>query len=78
MLKRGDYKLNVSLGDAPQMFNIAEDPNEFTDLADDPEHKDIQKTLHRRLIDIWGDPLAIEQDVIRSQRERRFITGAPS
>ena len=26
MLKKGDYKLNISLGDAPELFNITEDP----------------------------------------------------
>ena len=74
MLKSGDYKLNVSLGDAPQMFNTAKDPNEFDDLASDSQYAELREGMHRRLLDLWGDPLAVEQDVIRSQRERRFVT----
>ena len=34
MLKKGDYKLNMSPGDPLELFNIAEDPNEFNDLSE--------------------------------------------
>ena len=29
MLRKGQYKFNYSLGDAPELYNIAEDPGEF-------------------------------------------------
>ena len=76
MLKKGDYKLNLSLGDAPELFDIAEDPGELNDLSESAQHRDIRDALHERLLEIWGDPNAIEQRVRQSQRERRFIATA--
>ena len=76
MLKKGDYKLNLSLGDAPELFDIAEDPGELNDLSESAHHRDIRDALHERLLEIWGDPNAIEQRVRQSQRERRFIATA--
>ena len=73
MLKQGDYKLNLSLGDAPELFNIAEDPGEFNDLSESAEHRELRDTMRARLLEIWGDPEAIEQRVRQSQRERHFI-----
>jgi choline-sulfatase len=79
MLRKGDYKLNISLGDSPELFNIAEDPGEFDDLSKSAEHADILGDMRERLLQIWGDPEEIEQQVLRSQKRRRFIerTGAP-
>ena len=76
MLKKGDYKLNLSLGDAPELFDIAEDPGELNDLSESAQHRDIRDALRERLLEIWGDPNAIEQRVRQSQRERRFIATA--
>ena len=76
MLKKGDYKLNIGLGDAPELFNIAEDPGEFNDLSESAQHREIRDTMRERLLEIWGDPEAIEQRVRQSQRERRFIATA--
>ena len=73
MLKQGDYKLNLSLGDAPELFNIAEDPGEFNDLSESAEHRELRDAMRARLLEIWGDPEAIEQRVRQSQRERHFI-----
>ena len=76
MLKKGDYKLNMSPGDALELFNIAEDPNEFNDLSESVQHREIRDAMRERLLEIWGDPEEIEQQVLKSQRERRFITAA--
>jgi choline-sulfatase len=73
MFKKGDYKLNISLGDSPELFNIVEDPGEFDDLSQSAEHGKILNDMHERLLQIWGDPEEIEQRVLRSQRQRRFI-----
>ena len=56
MLKKGDYKLNIGLGDAPELFNIAEDPGEFNDLSDSAQHREIRDTMRERLLEIWGRP----------------------
>ena len=33
MLRQGRYKLHYSLGDQPQLYDLAQDPNEFSDLV---------------------------------------------
>jgi len=76
MLKKGDYKLNISLGDPPELFNIAEDPNEFNDLSESSEHREILNTMRNRLLEIWENPEELERQVLKSQSERRFITAA--
>ena len=76
MLKKGDYKLNISLGDPPELFNIAEDPNEFNDLSESSEHREMLNTMRARLLEIWGDPEEVERQVLKSQKERRFITAS--
>ena len=76
MLKKDDYKLNMSPGDPLELFNIAEDPNEFNDLAESRQHREIRDAMRERLLEIWGDTEEIEQQVLKSQRERRFITAA--
>jgi choline-sulfatase len=76
MLKQGDYKLNISLGDAPELFNTSADPGEFDDLAGSAEHQPLLEDMQQRLLEIWGDPEQIEQQVLESQRRRRFIENA--
>ena len=75
MLRRGRYKLNYSLGDAPELYDIVADPNEFDDLAHDEAHASTRAGLQDRLLSQW-DPLAIETQVRRSQQERLFIERA--
>ena len=75
MLRRGDFKLNTSLGDSPELYNLAEDPGEFNDLAGDSGHREILEDLQRRLLERW-DPVALDRQVRQSQQERRLIEAA--
>lgn len=75
MLRRGDYKLNYSLGDPPELYNLAEDPSEFNDLAGDPGHREVVEDLQRRLLDRW-DPEDLEGQVRKSQQDRLLIEAA--
>ena len=77
MLRRGRYKLNYSLGDAPQLYDLRQDPNEFCDLAGDPVHRKVLEDLQERLLSDW-DPVALERRVRQSQKERRLIEAAHS
>jgi choline-sulfatase len=75
MLRRGRYKLNYSLGDKPELFDLQEDPHEFNDLALDPAHQAIRDELQAELLGKW-DAAAIEAEVLQSQRERLLIEAA--
>jgi choline-sulfatase len=72
MLRRGRYKLNVSLDDPPELYDLVADPCEMHDLAADPAHKAILDALRARLYDGW-DPVALERRVRESQKARRLI-----
>jgi choline-sulfatase len=72
MLRRGRYKLNYSLGDPPELYDLHDDPDELHNLAADPAHRDLIEDLQSHLIARW-DPLDVEQRVRQSQRDRLLI-----
>ena len=72
MLRKGRYKLNYSLGDASELYDIAEDPNEFRNLANDEAYQAICRELEAQLLAAW-DPVEIEKQVRASQKARILI-----
>ena len=72
MLRKGRYKFNYSLGDAPELYDIAEDPGEFCNLAPHPEYKEICRELEESLLAEWN-PVEIERQVRESQKARLLI-----
>ena len=72
MLRKGHYKFNYSLGDAPELYNIAEDPGEFRNLANDEAYQAICRELEAQLLANW-DPVEIEKQVRASQKARILI-----
>jgi len=75
MLRSGRYKLNYYLDERPELYELEADPGEFTDLATSPEHAHVLDILRERLLARWN-PIALEQQVRRSQRERLLIQAA--
>ncbi len=75
MLRRGRFKLNYSLDDAPELYDLGSDPGEFHDLADDSAYASVREELRARLLAHW-DPVVLEQQVRQSQRERMLIRNA--
>ncbi len=75
MLRRGRFKLNYYLDERPELYDLEADPGEFTDLAASPEHAPILDDLRERLLARWN-PIVLEQQVRRSQRERLLIQAA--
>ena len=57
------------------MYDIEVEPNEFMDLAGSTEYEPTLAAMQARLLAEW-DPLAIEEQVLRSQRERLLIERA--
>lgn len=75
MLRSGRYKLNYSLGDSPELYDMQADPGEFNDLAADPAHAGTVADLQKRLLEKW-DPVALDKKIKQSQRERLLIERA--
>jgi choline-sulfatase len=75
MLRQGRYKLHYSLGDQPQLYDLAQDPNEFSDLVLAKTHQGILQDLRCQLLSSWN-PWAIEQQVLKSQQDRQLIEHA--
>ena len=75
MLRSGRYKLNYSLGDPPELYDLRKEPNEFHNLAEDPAHLPILEDLKMRLLSHW-DAVDLEQRVRQSQKERLLIETA--
>jgi choline-sulfatase len=77
MLRSGRYKLNYSLDDAPELYDLDEDPGELRDLAADPAYRAALEELRTRLLANW-DPVTLERRVRQSQRERLLIHAVES
>jgi choline-sulfatase len=75
MLRRGRYKLNYSLGDPPELFDLEADPEEMQDLAHDLDYRQVRDELIERLLSRW-DPVSLDRRVRQSQKERRLIEQA--
>jgi len=75
MLRSGRYKLNYSLGDPPELYDLRKEPTEFHNLAEDPAHLPILEYLKMRLLSHW-DAVDLEQRVRQSQKERILIEAA--
>ena len=72
MLRKGQYKFNYSLGDAPELYDIAGDPSEFRNLANDNAYQAICQELEAQLLVEW-DPVEIEKRVRASQKARILV-----
>ena len=74
MVKQGSYKLIMTYGYEPLLFNLQEDPQELNNLAEDPTHA---KTLaHLQAIALQNyDPCEYDARIRQSQRERIFLRG---
>ena len=75
MLRRGQYKLNYSLDDPVELYDVASDPGELHDLGSDPAYQGIREELRRTLLAYW-DPVNLERRVRQSQRDRLLIRTA--
>lgn len=50
MVKKDNFKYNSYIDLPPQLFDLAADPNEFTDLAGHPDWASVQSNLHQELL----------------------------
>jgi choline-sulfatase len=68
MLRFGRWKYCHYVAYAPQLFDLAADPEELCDLAGDPRHRDVLAEGERRLRAIL-DPEAVDARAKRRQGE---------
>jgi choline-sulfatase len=68
MVRSGDWKLIYYHGYDPQLFNLAEDPDECMDRAHDPECEGIKSRLLARVLQDW-DPEAIDSEMKLKKQE---------
>ncbi len=72
MIRRGTHKYIVGEDSPAQLFDVAADPDELTDLIADPAHADLAADFAREVLAHWDFP-ALKRRVILNQRRRRFV-----
>ena len=72
MIRRGDYKYIYCPGDAPMLFDIANDPQETTNLVNDASHAELAQGFADEIAARW-DMDSIRQDVIAKQKQRQAV-----
>ncbi|MFC3614995.1 choline-sulfatase [Lutimaribacter marinistellae] len=75
MIRRGPYKYIHCEVDPPQLYDIANDPMERTNLATDPAHAEVAAAFALEAARRW-DSVRIREDVIATQRSRQALNAA--
>ena len=57
MVRCREWKLIYYHGLEPQLFNLADDPDELVDRADDPTYRSIRDKLTGRILADWNPEL---------------------
>lgn len=73
MITDGRFKYVHAPGFRPMLYDMTEDPHEFRDLGDDPDHAGTRERLHAALTE-WG--LRQSQRVTKSEEAIKFPKGS--
>jgi choline-sulfatase len=72
MLRQGDWKLHYYHGEPARLYDLANDPQETTDLAGDPECAARAAQMLALLLDGW-DPDAISERMIKRRANKNIV-----
>lgn len=72
MIRSGAWKLVHYAGYRPQLFDLARDPHELHDLAEDRAHRAVRDRLEQKLLADW-DPQEIAARMRRRRRDKDVI-----
>ncbi|WP_312456714.1 choline-sulfatase [Pseudescherichia sp.] len=73
MIRRGSWKYIHSFSEAPQLFNLAEDPHERVNLASRVGYQEQAQAFADEVRSRW-DLEALHKQVLASQQKRLFLT----
>lgn len=71
-IREGNYKFNHCELDPPQLFDLANDPDELTNLAEDPANKDLVDAYMQKVRQRW-DLMALDGQIRESQAKRWVV-----
>ena len=74
-VRDGDYKFIHCEADPPQLFDLANDPDELNNLAAKPEHADLSAHFQAMVNDRW-DMARFDAEVRVSQARRHIVYAA--
>ena len=75
MVRQGSFKYIHTTGYGPRLFNLAEDPREWNNLAGQPQYEKVESRMHDLLLASF-DPEQIELDIEDSMARRGLIKEA--
>lgn len=72
MLRKNGFKYIYCEDDPGMLFDLNNDPKELRNLCGDPEYALTEKDMLDDILSRW-DPVTMKEDILRSQKRRRFI-----
>ena len=72
ILRKGRYKYVYCETDPGMLFDLEADPGETRNLCEEPAHADVAAEMLGEILSRW-DPPALKQQILASQRRRRFV-----
>ena len=75
MIKRGSYKYIQSSGDPSILYDLKTDPDELTNLSNNPSSSDLVHGFQQEVISRW-ELTELDNKIRQSQRQRKLVSSA--
>jgi choline-sulfatase len=70
MVRQGEWKFSLYLDSSRELYNLADDPDEWDNRSGDPACAEIEAELHRQVVDFWR-PEEQDERVRRTPKVKR-------